>query len=131
LLKRYSHLAGVKLSDESVKPSLPVHLILGSGDFAKIKTETAPRLGKKMNDPVAELTKLGWILYSPGEEDELAHMNLIKSVNTDYEKLVSMDVLGIKDEQEENLVEEFGEQLVRKQDGSYVTGLLWKAVAKA
>ena len=128
LLKRYSHLAGVKLRDESVKPSLPVHLILGSGDFAKIKTETAPRLGKKVNDPVAELTKLGWILYSPGEEDELAHMNLIKSVNTDYEKLVSMDVLGIKDEQEENLIEEFGEQLVRKQDGSYVTGLLWKAV---
>ena len=46
------------MKDESDKPYLPVHLIMGSGDFARIKKGTAPRVGKKMNNPVAKLKKL-------------------------------------------------------------------------
>ena len=35
LLSRCSHLAGVRMAEESEKPYLAVHLILGSGDFAR------------------------------------------------------------------------------------------------
>ena len=67
LLGRYSHLNGVTLNDEATKPSLPVHVVLGSGEYAKIKTETKPRIGRE-GEPIAELTKFGWFVMSPGQE---------------------------------------------------------------
>ena len=130
VIERHQHLAGVTMLEKSDKDYLPVHLILGSGDFAKLKTATAPKIGKTLEDPVAELTKLGWVIYSPGDEDETSHLNLIKSASEDYNELVSLDVLGIKDEStdQSNIYDEFEEQLERQSDGSYQTGLLWKPV---
>ena len=47
----------VKMDDVDEKPHLPVHLILGVSDYAKIKTESKPKIGKP-REPVAELTKV-------------------------------------------------------------------------
>ena len=65
LIMKHPHLAGVTMLEKSAKDFLPVHLILGSGDFAKLKTETTPKIGKHLEDPVAKLTKLGWVITHP------------------------------------------------------------------
>ena len=38
LIKTYSHLRGIKMDDTDAKPLLPVHVILGTGVYARIKT---------------------------------------------------------------------------------------------
>lgn len=43
-----------------IKIRIPVYLILGVGEYAKSKTESAPKIGEP-GEPVAELTKFGWI----------------------------------------------------------------------
>jgi hypothetical protein len=67
IIARYSHLSGVKIIDNGKKASLPVHVVLNGGEYARIKTETKPQVGKE-GEPVAEYTKLGWFIMSPGEE---------------------------------------------------------------
>ena len=39
LIENYPHLKGVNVNDNDTKASLPVHLVLGSGEYARIKTE--------------------------------------------------------------------------------------------
>ena len=52
----YAHLSGVEMDDEDSKPILPIHAILGAGVYAKIKTDSRPRIGEQ-GEPVAEKTK--------------------------------------------------------------------------
>ncbi|CAB4034967.1 Hypothetical predicted protein, partial [Paramuricea clavata] len=56
LINQHPHLTGVTMNDDDVKDTLPVHVILGSGEYAKIKTQTRPRIGDE-KAPIAELTK--------------------------------------------------------------------------
>ena len=63
LMETYSHLKGVEMDDRDTKSLLPVHVIIGAGVYAKIKTDSRPRVGKQ-GEPVAERTKLGWIIVS-------------------------------------------------------------------
>ena len=42
-LDKYKHLKGVEMDDLDKKNILPVNLILGASDYARIKAETAPR----------------------------------------------------------------------------------------
>ena len=58
---------GVYIHDEDEKARLPVHVVLGSGEYTRIKTETKPRIGQE-DTPIAELTKFGWFIMSPGKE---------------------------------------------------------------
>ena len=53
--------------DEGARTALPAHLILGASEIAKIKTDQAPRVGSP-GEPVAEMTRFGWTIMSPGEE---------------------------------------------------------------
>ena len=46
LIDSYSHLRGVKIEDLDSKEELPVHVVLGSGEYAGIKTETKPHIGR-------------------------------------------------------------------------------------
>ena len=78
LIGKYSHLKGVHVNDDDTKASLPVHVVLGSGEYARIKTETKPRIGRK-NAPVAELTKFGWFVMSSGKEFDKNIMLFTKS----------------------------------------------------
>ena len=58
-LAKYAHLKGIEMEDKDSKDIMPVHLILGASDYAKIKTETAPRVGA-LGEPIGEKTKLDW-----------------------------------------------------------------------
>ena len=83
VLERYDYLKGVKMEDVDTKDFLPVHLILGVSDYAKIKTETALLIGA-MNEPIADRptnqpTKFGWIIISPGKEVDLSPMFLTQT----------------------------------------------------
>ena len=128
-LAKFPHLNGVKMYDNDEKPELPVHLILGASVYARIKTETKPKIGQP-SEPVAELTKFGWTILPPGKETDLTtKILLIQTVSSDYEQLCTLDVLGLKDSAtgDQGIVhEEFKEQLTRNPGGWYETSLPWK-----
>ena len=48
-LDKYEHLKGVEMDNLDNKNIMPVNLILGTSDYARIKTETAPRIGALTN----------------------------------------------------------------------------------
>ena len=58
------------MNDTDEKEQLPVHIILGASDFAKIKMEKSPQVGK-IGEPFAELTKMGQVMMSPGRESDV------------------------------------------------------------
>ncbi len=74
---------------------------------------------------MAELTKFGWILVSPGQGVQLSQMFLTQTSSVEYEELCRMDVLGLAGDQEA-VYEEFKEQLSRNPEGWYESGLPWK-----
>ena len=131
LVDTYSHLKGVRIYDDDVKLHLPVHVVLGGwggGEYAKIKTESCPRVGKQ-GEPIAELAKLGWFIISPGKEFDHHHMLVTQTTQQDYENLCRLDVLGLVDAAEHDqgsVYSEFKEQLVRSPNGWYETGLPWR-----
>ena len=128
VLERYDHLKGVKMDDMDTKEFLPVHLILGVCDYTKIKTETAPLIGAT-NEPIAEKTKFGWTIISPGKEVDLSPMFLTQTSTADYDNLCRLDVLGLADcatGDQEEVYSEFKEQLRRDEEGWYETSLPWK-----
>ena len=129
IIAKFPHLKEVKMDDVDEKPHLPVHLILGVSDYAKIKTESKPKIGQP-EEPVAELIKFGGTILFPGKEMDLSNMLLTQTAAADYERLCRLDVLGLKDSPlgDQDIVhEEFKEQLTRSQDGWYETSLPWKA----
>jgi hypothetical protein len=64
-IKKYPHLGGVKMIDDDQKDQLPIHVVLGACDYARIKTKYAQRVGSP-GDPVAEKKSFGWTEASPG-----------------------------------------------------------------
>ena len=111
-----------------MSPTSTIHLILGAGEYAKLKTENAPKIGEP-GQPIAELTKFGWIIMSPGKEPlDLANVLLTQTSHVDYKELCRLDVLGLRDtppNDQSGVYAEFKEQLVRDKDGWYATGLPW------
>ena len=93
LTKQYAHLKGVSLEDSDKKQALPDHLNLGASEYAKIKTTEAQRAGE-MRQPIAEKTKFGWAIMSPGKEPNIDKLNFAHSSNGDYEMLCRLYVLG-------------------------------------
>ena len=127
LTSKYRHLEGVMMDDNDKKSELPIHLILGASEYSRIKTETKPKIGEP-NEPIAELTKLGWTLMSPGKETATHSYHTRTSV-ADYAELCNLDILGLGDRSEDDqgiVFDEFVEQLQRTKEGWYQTGLLWK-----
>lgn len=128
LVHKYPHLKGVKITDLDTKDQLPIHVVLGSGEYARVKTETKPQIGKD-GEPVAEKTKLGWFIMSPGSEFDHNTMLLTQTSQSDYEDLCRLDILGLADtpEHDQSFVHaEFKEQLQRSPEGCYETGLPWR-----
>ena len=58
LQNSYKHLKDIKINDHDKKHELPVHVILWVNEYTRIKKK-----------PIAELTKLGWVMLSPGKEN--------------------------------------------------------------
>ena len=127
LVNHFNHLKGITMADVDDKPQLPIHLILGASEYAKIKTATKPRVGQP-GEPVAELTKFGWTLLSPGSEDDLTKTLFAKSSVQDYHKLCDLDVLGLETQLDgdETIYQDFKDQLTQSPEGWCETGLLWK-----
>ena len=128
MISKYRHLKGVTMEDTDTKSLLPVHVILGASDYAKIKTRELQRIGA-IGEPVAEYTLFGWTIMSPGTETDLDKMFLAQTASSDYEELYRMDVLGLEDKpngDQSVVYEEFLEQLSRSLEGWYETGLPWK-----
>ena len=128
MISKYPHLKGVYMEDTDLKKMLPVHVILGASDYARIKTRESQRTGA-MGEPVAEYTRFGWTTMSPGTETDLHSMFLAQTASNDYEELYRMDVLGLEDApsgDQSVVYAEFREQLSRSPDGWYEARLPWK-----
>lgn len=125
----YPYLNRVNVADKDVKDQLPIHVILGVGDYTKIKTNKQPVIGE-IGEPIAEYTKMGWLMMSPGQEFDRKRMLLTQTRQADYEELCRLDVLGLKDsaDHDQQIVHaEFKEQLQRSPEGWYETGLPWRS----
>ena len=68
LEKNYQYLKNIKINHHDKKRELPVHVILGVKNYTRIKTQERSRV-ELLGDPVVELTKLGWVILSPGKEN--------------------------------------------------------------
>ena len=71
---------------------------------------------------MAEKTKLGWFVLSPGQEFNHNCTMLTQTSQTDYEELCRLDVLGLANSSEHDqlgVYSEFTEQLVRAEEGWY------------
>ena len=121
LIDHYPHLKGVTITERDKKSQLPIHIVLGSGEYARIKTKAPPRIGREF-EPIAELTKLGWFIMSPGQEFDHNVMLLTQTTQSDYEDLCRLDVLGLQDSVEHDqgvVYDEFKEKLRRDPEGWY------------
>lgn len=83
------------MNDSDKKPDLLIHMDLGTSDYARIKAQAIPGV-ELPGKPVAELTKLGWVTMSPGNEIDLNNVMLSRTSIDDCEKLSSLDLLGVK-----------------------------------
>ena len=72
-------------------------------------------------EPIAELTKLGWIILQPGKENSLSNILFTKTSLHDCENLCSLDCLGIEEKHEKN---EFVYGEFRKQLGRVLLGTM-------
>ena len=109
--------------EDDVKAQLPIHIVLSSGDYSRIKTDTRPQVGGE-GQPIAEFTKLGWFLMSTGKEFNKAKKFFTQTTRTDYDDLCRLDVLCLEDTPEndqEEVYAEFKQQLVRSNQGWYET----------
>ena len=126
LVKKYPHLRDIKMEDSDTKARLPVHVIIGANDFAKIRTSDRLRVGRR-GDPVAKRTRFGWTMMSTGTDPGNVYFAVNSTV--DHYRLCALDVLGIDDKpstHQSDVHEEFKEQLTRSPDGRYETELPWK-----
>ena len=127
-IKAHQHLRDVELEDHPTKERLPVHVILAANEYAKIRTSQV-RIGRQ-GEPVAELTRYGWALMSPGADRDPSVGCLAVNTALDHEQLCALDVLGLADSpagDQDVVYQEFREQLKRNADeGWYKTRLPWK-----
>lgn len=97
IINSYPNLKGVTMNDTDTKAQLPVHLILGASEYAKIKTNIPAKIGTT-GQPIAELTRFGWTIMSPGKECfNVTNMLLAQTSRTEYEELCLQYVLGLED----------------------------------
>ena len=82
LIKKYPHLKGVEVVDHDSQSKLPIHVVLSAGEYARVKTTAKPRIGQD-GEPVAELTKLGWFVMSPGAEFDHTRMLITQTSQAD------------------------------------------------
>ena len=127
LIARYQHLNAVRMDDNDTKDKLPIHVILGISEYTRIKTCSKPLVGGP-GEPVAEQTKFGWSIMSPGAEFDKGTMLFTQTSRADFEDLCRLDILGLADtpEDQDTVYEDFKERLERDPAGWYETSLPWK-----
>ena len=101
----------------------PIHMILGDSTFCKIKTEEIFK--GKDGDPIVEGTSFGWLIHG-GEV--ATNVCMFTRESTDYEKLYTLDVLGVEDRGENDQLDvckEFKESITRTDNGRYEVNVPW------
>ncbi|KAL9976623.1 hypothetical protein ACROYT_G013945 [Oculina patagonica] len=96
-----------------------IHLILGDSIYSRIRTERVFK-GKR-GEPLVEETLFGWVVHGGDEYGSGSTCMYLREVN-DYEKLYSLDVLGVEDRGENDqldILRDFKESVVRREDGRY------------
>ena len=84
------------MHDTDTRNLLPVHIILGASDFAKIKMGTCPRVGQ-ISEPFAKQTKIGCVIMLPGRESDTVSVLFTKTSVNDFQKLCDTEVLGLNE----------------------------------
>ena len=90
---KYEHLKDICINNSDTKNRLTAHVIIGARDYTKIKTQESARV-RQPGEPIPELTKLGWVIVSPGHENSVTNLMFLKTFVHDYENLYSLDVLS-------------------------------------
>ena len=109
MIATHDHLKGIKMNERDTKPELPIHVILGASDYVKIKMQKCPRVGK-INEPIAEQTKMGWVITAPGRESDLVNSLYIRTSVSDFDGLCDIDVPGVEENtlsHDENVYKKF------------------------
>ena len=81
-----------------------------------------------MGRPVAEKTRLGWVIMSPGQGNIQSTLMLARNTQDDYMQMCNLDLLGLEDSPEGDLLvvyQDFKEQFVQRPDRRYETSLPW------
>ena len=105
-----------------------MQVIVGVNEYTKIKTQKRPRVGLP-GEPIAEITKLGWVILSPRKENTSTNIFFTKTSLHDCEKLCSLDCFGIEEKHQKNnefVYGEFRKQIGQDSFGNYETNLIWK-----
>ena len=68
-------------------------------DYTNVKTPVRARIGLP-GKPIAELTKRGQYIVSPGKENDITNILFIQTSIHVYEKLCSLDSLGVSEKQD-------------------------------
>lgn len=117
------------MNNKYTKSRLPVHLILGAREYAKVKTENASKIGEPV-ESIAELTNFGWVIMPPGKEPlDITNMLSTQTLNEEYEKLCRLDVLGLSDtptNDQKIVYTELREELTRDEKGWCETSPTWR-----
>ncbi|XP_028413677.1 uncharacterized protein LOC114536534 [Dendronephthya gigantea] len=115
--------------EETTDRQIPVHIILGAADYQRIKSAEQLILGENPDtDPGAEFTKLGWALCGKIVSMESAEKEFFLNSQSEFEKLCSVDVLGLAEklETETEFHENFIKHLHQTDKGFYETDLPWR-----
>ena len=97
-------------------------------DYTNFKTPERARIGLP-GKPIAELTKRGQYIVSPGKENDITNILFIQTSIHVYEKLCSLDSLGVSEKQDkldDYLHEKFREHFGSGPGGGYDTNSIWK-----
>ena len=81
-------------------------------------------------EPIVEGTTFGWVIHVGNVSDS---RSFFSRESSDYERLYSLDVLGVRDRGEDDefdVYTEFKEIVVRKPDGRYEINIPWIPGAK-
>ena len=126
----YDHLKGIQMNEKDTKPELPVYVILGANDYVKkkkIKMQKCLRVGE-INETIAEQTKKGWVIMSPGRESDLVSSLYTRTSASGFDRLCDIVVLRVEENHsshDENVYKKIKQQLERNEEGWYETGLVW------
>ncbi len=88
------------MDDGDMKPQLPVLLVLGNAEYARIKTSSKPLIGREDGEPIAEKQRFWRVIMSPALEFQRNMMLLTQTSQSDFDRLCRLDVLGLDDSTE-------------------------------
>ena len=121
--EKYKHVQG-KTFYRTASEEYPIHVILGDTTYCKIRSDQDHK--GQPEDPIVEGTTFGWVVH--GGKDYADTKCMYVRECSDYEKLYSLDVLGVEDRGEQDQADvhaEFQENITRKADGRYQVGVPW------